>query len=205
MKRRFAAGFAATLIAASVVTLVASPASATGEETEGEVTQGRRIGSSEPEQSENGNERIGPSAGATRSWAKWPWSSNCPHQGRHDNPHYSGGDVSVHGWWEEIGSGNDCPERARVWIELWTWACPVPLTACSSSQGGRWVRVDKDGPRLLYEGGGSGPSKRVTARATCLSGDWYDYLIIVDVDIPNRTDSADRVRTYLSIACEADL
>lgn len=204
--KRVASAVVAVLIAALLATLTASPASATGEHDSGSLAPGQRIGSDEAQPSEESDEaELLPPRIGSRSLARWPWSSNCDHEGMHDNVHYSGNQISVHGWWEEIGWDNDCPPRARVWIELWTWACPVPLDQCSSSQGGRWVRVDKDGPRLLYEGGGSGPRKRVTARATCLSSDWYDYLIVVDVDIPNRTDSAERTRTYVSVACEAAL
>lgn len=120
-------------------------------------------------------------------------SGSCRHEGRSDEVHVSGGDASVHGWW--VKTGGTCPLKAYVWVELQAWRCIkiwdlpgdiLDVWDCSFDP------VSRSSTRLVYAGGGS--ANRVTARKACASTSPVTWRAIVDVDIPNQNDSADKFK-----------
>jgi len=108
-----------------------------------------------------------------------------PVSGR-DDPHYSLGDVSGHGWWDK---GTCSASTAHVYNCLYeyytdnTWR----QKACSS--------------RLqLRPGGGSG--NRTTARARCnpTSG-WISWRNHVDVDVDGQIDTGEQPYNQANVVC----
>lgn len=109
-----------------------------------------------------------------------------PYSGK-DNPHYSSGDVSGHGWWD-IG-GCSGATTAHVFNCLYEWYTDNSWRqkACSS-------RVQ------LRPGGGSG--NRTTARARCnpTSGyiSWRNH---VDVDVDGKWDTGEWPYNQANVVC----
>lgn len=115
----------------------------------------------------------------------WPWTS-CQHTGNSDRVHKSGGDVSVHSWWEALN--NSCPHKAHVWAELQAVYCtyyPDGTRYC------RFVPVIRSAMKLLREGGNT-RYDRVTTRITCTSRQTVGWRVAVDVDIPRRIDGPEK-------------
>lgn len=105
-------------------------------------------------------------------------AGSCTYTQDLDYPHTSGGDASIHGWWNKV-SGT-CP-KARVAVYLQAWWC--------DSAGCRFVTVARSDPSApaVYPGGGS--ANRVNARTTCRAGSaavtWRGF---VDVDLVDVND-----------------
>jgi hypothetical protein len=107
-----------------------------------------------------------------------------PGSGR-DNPHWSLGDVSGHGWWTK---GTCTKDRAEVWNCLaeyytdhtWRWKACSPLL-------------------VLRPGGGAG--NRTTARRACespLVTTWRNY---VDVNVIDEADSGEQPFNVANVNC----
>lgn len=105
-----------------------------------------------------------------------------------DNPHKSGSEASVHGWW--IKKNNLCPSRADVTV--WLQAAWCDAWGCT------WVTLNS-GKARIRPGGGSG--KRVTVRDACYSNEWTFYRNVVDVDIPGTIDPPDKAYKVNQIQC----
>ncbi len=106
-------------------------------------------------------------------------AGDCIYDMRVVNPHPSGDEVSVHGWWEVVGNST-CPSRAQVttvlqgvWCDFWVGAC-------------WWEQANKNEGNIR-PGGGSG--KRVTARVVCETIEQTGFRGVVDVDLPGRDPS----------------
>lgn len=108
-----------------------------------------------------------------------------PVSGR-DNPHYSNGDVSGHGWWDRGSCSGSTAHVYNCLYEFYTdntWR----QKACSTKL-------------QLRPGGGSG--NRTTARARCnpTSGQisWRNH---VDVDVDGQGDSGEQPYNQANVVC----
>jgi hypothetical protein len=107
-----------------------------------------------------------------------------PESGR-DNPHYSSGDVSGHGWWRK---GTCTAATATVYNCLYeyytdnTWR----QKACSPS-------------RVLRPYTGSGD--RTVARARCANGATVSWRNHVDVDVDGQIDTSEKPYNQANVAC----
>ena len=116
----------------------------------------------------------------------------CSFRSQLDYPHYSGGDVSAHGWWRD--ENNDCPRYADVenWLEQWT---------CDASGGNcDWVKVAHDKTRDR-QGGGRG--RRNTVRHQCATSASIGYRNIVDVDVIGILDTPEKFYVTQNVDCRA--
>ena len=89
-----------------------------------------------------------------------------------DWPHYSYGDVSVHGTWHVLWG--TCPTSAHVTVWLQQEECPTPYWC-------RWTKRGQSATATVSEGGGSG--NRATARVPCSSSNSTRWRGVVDVDL----------------------
>ncbi len=106
-------------------------------------------------------------------------AGTCHYTQNTDDPHLSGADVSVHGFWKNKSGAGTCPSKATVTVYLAAWYCNPYPTNCY------WVTVSS-GQADVYAGGGSG--KWANARFTCASGNTVGWLAYVDVDLDNWHD-----------------
>lgn len=107
-----------------------------------------------------------------------------PGSGR-DNPHYSSGDVSGHGWWTK---GTCTASTAHV------YNCIYEYYTDNS-----WQQKDCSSPLKLTPGGGRG--NRTTARANCdttTSTSWRNH---VDVDVDGQIDTGEKPMNQAIVAC----
>jgi hypothetical protein len=103
-------------------------------------------------------------------------AGSCKYRQAVDNPHGSGGDASVHGWW--LISSGPCPHKATVTAYLQAWWCDL--------DGCRWITVSTSPRADVYAGGGKG--KRATARKACASSKTVGWRGYVDVNLDNWHD-----------------
>jgi hypothetical protein len=96
----------------------------------------------------------------------------CTFETRGDNPHNSGSDASVHGWW----TNGDCPTQ---WADV-----TVQLQAKIDNQ---WVNVGRSGMNRVRSSTG-GRGRRVTARAECWTSQNTLMRGVVDVDLVDIID-----------------
>lgn len=117
-------------------------------------------------------------------------AGTCKYRQAVDNPHESGGDVSVHGWWViEPGSGK-CPTYANVDIKLEAKFCNhIDCT---------W-RLQASSSKDVLAGGGSG--RRATARRQCADSRTVGYRGVVDVDLIGVSDPGGVTYNYANVAC----
>jgi hypothetical protein len=116
-------------------------------------------------------------------------ASSCQPIGRTDLPHYSGGDVSGHGWWDK---GNCTSSKAHVYNALlefysdFTWR-----------QKGESSVVD------IYSGGGS--ANRSNARVFCnyISSN-VSWRNVVDVDVDGQSDPSDQPYSQADVTCATE-
>jgi hypothetical protein len=115
----------------------------------------------------------GPSSDPNRPSGATALTASCSSFETHgDNVHYSGSEVSGHGWWINRG----CPTSTAV--------VTVRLEAFYSD--GIWRTVNTAQSAVL-SGGGAG--RRTTARAQCRSaGGLFSFRTIVDVDLVGVND-----------------
>jgi hypothetical protein len=103
-------------------------------------------------------------------------AGSCKYRQAIDDPHRSGGDTSIHGWW--LKYSGTCPSKANVDVYLQAYWCDF--------LGCRWVTV-ASGSGDFYQGGGSG--KWANARESCSSTarlvGWRGF---VDVDLIGVSD-----------------
>jgi hypothetical protein len=85
-----------------------------------------------------------------------------------DKPHYSGGDISVHGWWTNVNCKNS--PKATVTVVL------------QRKTNGTWSKIGK-GETLKNLASGGGRGKRATARYTCSGSTKWDWRPYVTVDV----------------------
>lgn len=108
-----------------------------------------------------------------------------PESGR-DNPHYSSGDVSGHGWWKK---GTCTAATAHVFNCLYEWYTD-----------GTWRQKACSTKKQLRPYTGSGD--RTVARATCNSTSqtisWRNH---VDVDVDGQVDGSEAPYNQANVAC----
>jgi hypothetical protein len=107
-----------------------------------------------------------------------------PESGR-DNPHYSGGDVSGHGWWKKGNCSND---RANVYNCLYEWYTD-----------NSWRQEACSPTRELRPYTGSGD--RTVARAACGDTTLTSWRNHVDVDVIGEIDSGEWPYNQAAVAC----
>lgn len=117
----------------------------------------------------------------------------CDYTTHSDNPHKSGNEVSVHGWWTKSPSSS-CPRYAYVTVELEAYYC-------HSRSGCWWVpqAVNSDQVRA---GGGRG--RRVAARYSCVSNNLVGWRSIVDVDLVGEIDMPLIVSRAADVTCSPE-
>ena len=124
-----------------------------------------------------------PMAGSLTSTA-----GDCTYRTRSDDIHYSGSQLSVHGWWETVSS-TGCPSKADVNVQLQGLMCQsyVGFEVCW------WETVQPDGEEdaNLWPGGGRG--KRVTGRSDCASNTGTGFRSVVDVDLVGIWDPSQKL------------
>ncbi|MBZ2199678.1 hypothetical protein [Occultella gossypii] len=104
-------------------------------------------------------------------------AGECTYRQANDNPHESGGDASVHGWWRYV-SGT-CPADANVDIYLQAlWRNPNGTLA--------WLTVDSNSMQLKPGTGERG--RRVNARIPCATQVSTTFRGLTDVDLPGIID-----------------
>jgi len=116
-------------------------------------------------------------------------NGNCVYRTRGDDPHRSGDEVSVHGWW--LRDSDNCPSRADVTVYLQAAWCQDPY-------GCHWTTLNSDSQRKR-PGGGRG--RRVTVRDSCFTYEWTYFRNVVDVDIPGERDPGDQVTKVKQVQC----
>jgi hypothetical protein len=107
-----------------------------------------------------------------------------PVSGR-DNPHYSGGDVSGHGWWDKGSCSHD---RAKVYNCLYEYYTD-----------GTWRQKACSPKKTLKPGGGS--SNRTVARAKCANRRLTSWRNHVDVDVIGQVDSGEKPYNQANVEC----
>lgn len=114
-----------------------------------------------------------------------PMSGCTPVSGR-DNPHYSSGDVSGHGWWDKGSCSNDQAVVYNCLYEYYT--------------DGYWYQKTCS-PKVTLKPY-SVSSNRTTARATCdntLPASWRNY---VDVDVVGQNDTPEEPYNQADVYCQ---
>jgi len=110
--------------------------------------------------------------------------STCVFETVAENPHRSGSDVSVHGWWRAVSG--DCGGKKAV----------VTTKLQSSLDGKSWVTRASANPTLS-----SGSAKASVARYACRNGLLTKWRGVVDVDIIGAVDSSDKAYNQQDVAC----
>ena len=107
-----------------------------------------------------------------------------PYSGK-DDPHYSKGDVSGHGWWDKGDCDND---RANVYNCLYEYYTDATWRqkACSKK-------------KKLKPGGGS--SNRTVARAECDDRQLTSWRNHVDVDVTGEVDTGEKPYNQANVEC----
>ncbi|WP_420365260.1 hypothetical protein AAEP80_17140 [Curtobacterium sp. L3-7] len=85
-----------------------------------------------------------------------------------DKPHYSGGDMSVHRWWTNVG----CKYSAKAAV----------TAVLQRKTNGCWSKIGK-GETLKNPASGGGPGKRAAACCTCSGSTKWDWRPYVTVDV----------------------
>lgn len=108
-----------------------------------------------------------------------------PYSGK-DNPHYSSGDVSGHGWWDR---GSCSGATAHVYNCLYEWYTD-----------NTWRQKACSPKKQLLPGGGS--AQRTVARATCNPSSGYiSWRNHVDVDVDGQSDTAEWPYNQADVVC----
>jgi len=108
-----------------------------------------------------------------------------------DNPHTSGGEVSVHGWW--LYRSGTCPSKAKVSVWLQAYWQPT-------SGAGYWVTVTPTpGTKTVFAGGGS--VARANVRTPCVTSGPISWRGRVDVDLINWNDPSGYTYSYSTLRC----
>jgi hypothetical protein len=100
----------------------------------------------------------------------------CTPISRTDEPHYSGGDVSGHGWWNKGDCSNN---RADVYNCLYEYY-----------NDGTWRQKACSSTKRVYAGGGS--ANRTVARAACDKTYLTSWRNHVDVDVVDEIDTGEQ-------------
>jgi hypothetical protein len=116
--------------------------------------------------------------------AETPLIGCTPESGR-DNPHYSGGDVSGHGWWKKGTCSNN---RAKVYNCLYEWYTD-----------NSWRQKACSPTRELRPYTGSGD--RTVARHACGDTNLTSWRNHVDVDVIGEIDSGEWPYNQANVAC----
>ena len=126
-----------------------------------------------------------PMAGSLTSTA-----GDCTYRTRSDDIHFSGSQLSVHGWWETVSS-TGCPSKADVNVQLQGLMCQSfgRIEVCW------WETIEPHGEEEanLWPGGGRG--KRVTGRSDCASNTGTGFRSVVDVDLVGIWDPSQKLRS----------
>lgn len=199
--RRAMQAAAVTVLAATLITPRSNAIAATSTVADGPVSYADAVptvappdADSAPVYDQNGQRiylHFVPASGAARRAAapSATAASSCQPIGKTDWPHYSGGDVSGHGWWLP---GNCTALKAHVYNALlefysdFTWR-----------QKGESSVVD------VYAGGGSG--QRSSARVFCnyISSN-VSWRNVVDVDVDGQSDPSDHPYSQHDVTCATE-
>lgn len=127
------------------------------------------------------------------------YGTSCEHTGRSDNPHYSSGDASAHGWWLPLNA--HCPSRADVWVRLEMLSCYYVVGVCAYVY---WRNMAQTEPVQVRPGSGKG--RWVNVRWTCENNLRARWRAVVDVDIPNERDGKEKYYSpSVILRCNNDL
>jgi hypothetical protein len=107
-------------------------------------------------------------------------AGGCTFETRGDWPHLSGGDVSVHGWWNDLAPGY-CPTYADVEVWLQAWGC-TPWNCFYSTL----LSATAHNEERHTAGGGAG--HRTNARHPCAYSQLISFRNVVDVDLVGMAD-----------------
>lgn len=118
----------------------------------------------------------------------------CDYTTHSDNPHKSGNEVSVHGWWTK-SPGSSCPRYAYVTVELEAYYCHW-------RSGCWWVAQSVNSDRVRSGEGGRG--RRVAARFPCVSNNLVGWRSIVDVDLEGQIDMPLIVSRAANVECSPE-
>ncbi len=137
----------------------------------------------------DGNEASDPAASTSRK-AISPNVSiaaiGCTPVSGRDNPHYSGGDVSGHGWW---GKGTCTKPTARVKNCLYEWYTD-----------NSW-RLKKCSVTKTLQPGSGGSGRRTNARIKCDNRAQTSWRNHVDVDVIGQIDTGEKPYRQSLIGC----
>ncbi|MFI7074278.1 hypothetical protein [Micromonospora sediminicola] len=127
----------------------------------------------------------GTDAAAATSSAQAAALGCTPESGR-DNPHYSSGDVSGHGWWKK---GTCTASTAHVYNCLYEWYTDATWRqkACSPTKQLR-----------PYTGSGDRTVARATCNSTSQTISWRNH---VDVDVDGQIDTGEQPYNQANVAC----
>lgn len=112
-------------------------------------------------------------------------AGDCTYKSISDDIHWSGPELSVHGWWDKVSS-TGCPSRAEVETMLQGVWCDPRVGGCW------WKKVHKQ-EKIIRPGGGRG--KRSNARTSCVSSDMIGFRSVIDVDLVGMSDPPDKLRS----------
>lgn len=104
-------------------------------------------------------------------------SGKCRYHHNVDNPHVTGGEASVHGWWTKADGSGECPATATVKARLQAWGC-YNGTVCG------WRTVVTGPGRSIKPG----TAKRANARNVCASTAAVTWRGQSDVDLDWQID-----------------
>lgn len=115
-----------------------------------------------------------------------PAAIGCTPESGRDNPHYSSGDVSGHGWWKK---GNCTAATAHVYNCLYEFYTDNSWRqkACSPTKQLR-----------PYTGSGDRTVARARCNSTAQTISWRNH---VDVDVDGQIDTAEKPMNQANVAC----
>lgn len=99
-------------------------------------------------------------------------AGTCKYHHQVDDPHVTGNQSSVHGWWTVARGSGACPSTATVKVKLQAWGC-YDGSVCG------WRTVITSSARSIKPG----TAKRANAQNTCGSAGRVSWRGQVDVDL----------------------
>ena len=134
----------------------------------------------DPANPDNSSEEVSPSEGFGIA------AIGCTPVSGRDNPHFSGGDVSGHGWW---GKGSCSKPTARVQNCLYEFYTD------------RSWRLKKCGAAKTLKPGTGGSANRTNARVKCGTQTLTSWRNHVEVDVIGQVDSGEKPFTEKKVGC----
>ena len=140
----------------------------------------------ESRDAEDGSGASGSSDSAAIANEQIAVAGDCTFKTLSDNIHWSGEQLSVHGWWDVVPPSTGCPSHAEVETMLQGVWCDFRVEACW------WKKVDKQEKRVR-PGGGRG--KRSNARTSCVSSRMTGFRSVIDVDLVGMSDPDNKLKS----------